>query len=137
MNSDPDFYRREKIIVLIGLILYWFVITLAQVLIAPTGTAWGAMFFLTSIGWGFGILYWCMADSRERGEELSGAAKIAIVVFAIFALIWYLFHTRGGKGGFKALGWLLLYAVGGFVLVTMMATAVLTALHLAGIRPIM
>lgn len=137
MDPQPELYRSDKTLVLIGLIVYWLVITLAQVLIAPTDLAWSVMFLFGSIGWGIGMLYWCLADAKERGEELSGAAKVAIVAFAIFALVWYLFHTRGGKGGFKALGWLLLYAIGGFVVVTLAATLVLAALHLTGIRPMM
>lgn len=137
MDPAPDNDRYDKIIILVGMGLYWFIITLAQVLIAPTGPAWGVMFMLTSIGWGVGMLYWCTADSKERGEELSTAAKVAIVAFGIFALIWYLFHTRGAAGGSRALGWLFLYAAAGFVLVTMAVALTLTVLHLAGIRPIM
>src|SRR5215212_1572008 len=98
MNSEIGVYRRQKISILIGLTLFWLVASLANILIAPSGLAWTVLFLLTGIGWGIGILAWCRVDAEERGAELSGGEKIAIVALGVLALIWYLFHTRGTNG---------------------------------------
>ncbi len=134
--AAPNLFQTDKIIILIGLMIYWIIITLADILIAPTGNAQVVMFLLTAIGWGIGMLYWCTADARERGTELTYGQKIAVVALGLLAVIWYLFHSRGGHGGFKAIGWLLLYALVGFVVNMIVAAVVLMVLHVTGIRAI-
>ena len=65
--------------------------------------------FITTILFGFLILLWCSIDSAENDEPLGTGWNISIVVFGVFALIAYLFKTRGLKNGFKSFGWLLLF----------------------------
>ena len=59
-----------------------------------------------------------------------------LLALGLLAVIWYLFHSRGGHGGFKAIGWLLLYALVGFVVNMIVAAVVLMVLHVTGIRAI-
>ena len=132
MTTEPVNYPRQKIVVLIGLTLFWFVNGLFSLIAPQLGIAAGIIFLLSALGWGIGIFYWCMIDAKERGDELSGSEKVVIVLLGFLALIWYLFHTRGAKGGFKALGWILLYAVCGFVLNTVLLTVAIIILKMAG-----
>ena len=57
-------------------------------------------------------MLWCSIDSAEHDEQLGTGWNIAIVIFGVFALIVYLFKTRGAKNGFQSLGWLLLFIIG-------------------------
>lgn len=133
MTTEPIDHRRDKYIVLAGLTVYWFLTGLFTVLISPTGPAWGVTFFVTSIGWGIGILMWCRSDADERSDVLSGGEKIAIVAFGGLALLWYLFHTRGATGGLKAIGWLVLYLVSGIVVNTVVLTIAMLLLKAGGV----
>ena len=134
MDTNLNVNKRQKILVLIGISLFWFLSTLVSVVIAPSGPVSVVILVLTSIGWGFGILLWCRIDANERGYELSSGEKIGIVLLGALALIWYLFHTRGAKGGFKSLGWLLLYVVTTFIVLTVIVTIILMILQITGVQ---
>ncbi len=134
MTTGPIDHKREKFIVLIGLTLFWFISSFVNLLAAQEGLAFSVILLLSAIGWGVGILFWCKIDAEERGEELTTGLQIGIVAFGIFALIYYLFKTRGGRGGVSAIGWLLLYAVCAYLLVVIMATVTVMILKTAGIE---
>lgn len=127
--------RRQKYIVLIGLTLFWFVSAMVNMLAGQEGPAAGVIFLLTAIGWGVGMLYWCKIDADDRNEQLSTGLQLAIVGFGLFALIYYLFKTRGSQGGVKAMGWLLLYASVAYLVVVALGSVALRVLPLAGISP--
>jgi len=68
-------------------------------------------------------LMWAKIDAEERSYELSRHFTLAVVVFGIFAIIYYLFRSRGMTGGLVTFGWLILYIV-----VTVFALALTTAI---------
>lgn len=134
MTTAPIDHKREKLIVLAGLTIFWFISSFVNLVAAQDGPAFSLILLLSAIGWGVGILFWCKIDAEERGEQLTTPLQIVIVGFGIFALIYYLFKTRGREGGVRAIGWLLLYAVSAYLLVVIMATMTVMALKTAGIE---
>ena len=68
-------------------------------------------------------LMWAKLDAEERSYELSRHFTLAVVVFGIFAIIYYLFRSRGMSGGLVTFGLLILYIV-----VTVSALAITTAI---------
>ncbi|MGE0247545.1 MAG: hypothetical protein AB7Q37_18125 [Pyrinomonadaceae bacterium] len=64
-------------------------------------------------GIGFNILTfaWCRIDSKERGYRLHRYFVFATIVFGLLALLYYLFRSRGFRGGLISIGWFLLYTV--------------------------
>ena len=68
-------------------------------------------------------LMWAKIDAEERSYELSRHFTLAVVVFGIFAIIYYLFRSRGMTGGLVTFGLLILYIV-----VTVFALAITTAI---------
>ena len=75
-------------------------------------------------------LMWAKIDAEERSYELSRHYTLAVVVFGIFAIIYYLFRSRGMTVGFVTFGLLILYiVVMAFALA--IATAIVTFLLVA------
>ena len=133
MTETVD-HKREKLIVLAGLTFFWFISSFVELLASQEGTAFSVIMLLSAIGWGVGILFWCKIDAEERREELTTGLQITIVAFGIFALVYYLFKTRGRQGGFRSIGWLLLYGVCSYLLVVVMASITVMGLKAAGIE---
>ncbi|MBX7169526.1 MAG: hypothetical protein K1X72_01140 [Pyrinomonadaceae bacterium] len=75
----------------------------------------------TAIVIGIFILWWCKVDSLERNYELKTIFRFLIVLFGAFALIFYLFKTRGFSNGLIAFGYVLLILFG-----LMMANVIIT-----------
>lgn len=50
------------------------------------------------------IFVWFHLDSRERNYQPSKTLRVLVVGLTVFALPYYLFRSRGGWRGFKALG---------------------------------
>jgi hypothetical protein len=57
------------------------------------------------------LFAWYAIDSDRRGYVRSRSLNLAMVALAIVALPYYLFRTRGAKGGFIALGGFLLVGI--------------------------
>lgn len=119
--------------VLVGLNLFWFVSSLVNVVLQPSGVAGSLIFLGSALCWGVGIFLWCRIDGKERGDPLTASENVAIVMFGLLALIWYLFKTRGAKGGFKALVWTLVYAIGSYIALVAMLTVAIVILKMAGV----
>ena len=78
-------------------------------------------------------LWWAKIDADERAYTLSQFFPIAVVFFGVFAIIYYLFRSRGLNGGLTATGWLILYIVTTAIvlmIVSMIVTAVLVTVGL-------
>ena len=80
------------------------------------------------IGLGFCILLWCKLDSIERNQSLSAVFRVCLVLFGIFALVVYLFKTRGFKGGLIAFGYFLIIVIGFAIVSTLINAAALMVL---------
>jgi len=80
-------------------------------------------------------LMWAKIDAEERSYELSRHFTLAVVVFGIFAIIYYLFRSRGMSGGLVTFGLLILYIVV-MVFALAITTAIVTFLLVAiGLLP--
>jgi len=80
-------------------------------------------------------LMWAKIDAEERSYELSRHFTLAVVVFGIFAIIYYLFRSRGMTGGLVTFGLLILYIVV-MVFALAITTAIVTLLLVAiGLLP--
>ena len=78
-------------------------------------------------------LLWARIDAEERAVELHPLFPVAVVVFGIFAIIYYLFRSRGASGGLISTGWLILYGVGmlfALMIVSLIVTLLLVAVGL-------
>ncbi len=78
---------------------------------------------------------WCRLDATERNYKLHQYFSYVVVLFGTLALLYYLFRSRGFRGGLVSTGWLILYTVlcfGGSMVVA--AILVLLAV-LAGVVP--
>lgn len=78
-------------------------------------------------------LLWARIDAEERAVELHPLFTLAVVVFGIFAIIYYLFRSRGASGGLVSTGWLILYIVGmlcALMIISLIVTFLLVAVGL-------
>ena len=136
MTTETVDFRRDKIVVLAAMTFFWFISSVVNILAAASEPGNSVIFLLSTIGWGIGILFWTKIDADERGEKLTTGLQIGLVAFGIFALIYYLFKTRGGRGGARSLGWMLIYGLMSYVVVVILAGVTLTALQATGIQVI-
>ena len=80
-------------------------------------------------------LMWAKLDAEERSYELSRHFTLAVVVFGIFAIIYYLFRSRGMSGGLVTFGLLILY-IGATFLALIVVSVIFTFLLVAiGVLP--
>ena len=80
-------------------------------------------------------LLWARIDAEERGYALSPFFTLAVVLFSIFAIIYYLLRSRGVRGGLISIGWLILYILATFVALVIVSSVVTFALVAAGLVP--
>lgn len=62
------------------------------------------------------IFVWFYLDARERKYQSGIALKLLMLGLTVFALPYYLFRSRGAKGGFKALGFAVLLFIAAMIL---------------------
>ncbi len=84
--------------------------------------------FIVAIGLNIFAYVWIRMDSQERRYELHKYFSYAVVVFGTLALIYYLFRSRGFRGGIVSLGWLLLYVIPTFLVVIIVSAVIVLAL---------
>jgi len=58
-----------------------------------------------------GIFSWYVCDSNSRGFPRSRWLNVGVILLSLLALPYYLFASRGTKGGFVALGKCLAFVV--------------------------
>lgn len=94
---------------------------------------------VVSFMFGFGVnvlaLIWAKRDAEERGFRLSQVFPIAVVFFGIFAIIYYLFRSRGARDGLVSTGWLLLYVAATAIALIIISSIVTFALVAVGVLP--
>ena len=76
---------------------------------------------------------WCLTDSNERGYTLHRHFPIATIIFGFFALIYYLFRSRGFNGGLISTAWFVLYLIGSIITSGFVALVILLGLVFTGI----
>ena len=80
-------------------------------------------------------LWWAKIDADERAYALSQFFPIAVVFFGVFALLYYLFRSRGVSDGLRAVGWLALYIVATSIVLMIASLFVTAALVTIGLVP--
>ena len=81
------------------------------------------------------VFIWCGLDSRERGYKLHRLFGFAVIFLGLVALVYYLFRSRGLRGGFVSFGWLLVYIIGCYVVVLFAALVIYAGLVGGGVVP--
>jgi hypothetical protein len=89
-------------------------------------------YWIAAIGLNISVFAWCKIDSRERGYKLHRFFPIVVIILGILVLLFYLFRSRGFRGGLISTGWLVLYAVSLDIVTAMIATIILIVLVLVG-----
>src|SRR5258708_9773583 len=117
--SEADHYKWEERKVLIGMAVVSIISSALVVLLAKWGWPADLIAILAAVAGVVAILLWIKIDCQERGTEISGQFRLLIIVVAAFALIYYLFRSRGFTGGLKSTGWALLYFLGVYSVQTM------------------
>lgn len=80
-------------------------------------------------------LMWCKLDSDGRKYKPGQPFTFAVVILGLFALLYYLFRSRGVKGGLISTGWLILYVIGLSVVSVVVATIIAFLLLILHIVP--
>ena len=78
---------------------------------------------VATVAYGVAMLVWCTVDSRDRGTELGFGFRILIVLLGVFALVYYLFKTRGLKGGFVSIAYTHIFFVATIIISSLIAMA--------------
>ena len=78
---------------------------------------------------------WCRIDSRERSYKLHRFFSYSVIIFGILAVIYYLFRSRGFRGGLVSVAWILLYAVLLVLTIIVVSATIVLALILFGVKP--
>lgn len=109
--SPQNIYRRNKnrclkVIVGIALVVGFFYALL------PEDSGWLTIIdIVCRIGFLLLVLLWCVYDSFERKSPIT--KKMSVCLFLLFGIAfpYYIFRTRGFKGGFKTLGLVLVFLI--------------------------
>lgn len=80
-------------------------------------------------------LMWAKIDAAERQYELSRYFTMAVVIFGVFAIVYYLFRSRGSSGGLISTGWMVLYAVAIIVALSLISAIITIVLIVTGVVP--
>ncbi len=75
---------------------------------------------------------WCRIDSAERGYDLHRFFPIATIVFGFLPLLYYLFRSRGLRGGMTSTGWFVLYVICCITASSLLALLILLVLVMTG-----
>ncbi len=111
-SNSSSGYQKNKRNVIIGAVIFNILINVVSLRFEGNFSVEQTLTFISVIGTGFCILLWCNLDSDERNEKLRAGFRFLLVLFGVFALIVYLFKSRGFKRGLIAVGYLLLVFAG-------------------------
>lgn len=80
-------------------------------------------------------LMWAKIDADERGYELSRYFTLAVLFLGVFAIIYYLFRSRGARGGITSLGWMVLYGLALTIVLSIISAIITIILVMLGVLP--
>lgn len=101
--AQSDNLKPKTVVLLIGIVLM-VLNTALPGFIPEISVSQQIITFLFAVGFNVLTVFWCVYDSRERGEETGRYFTLSVVIFGVFALFYYLFNTRGFKLGVIAIG---------------------------------
>jgi hypothetical protein len=106
-NANLNYSRNKIIVIIIGAVTL-IISAIAPQIFGENSSVDVALYYISVIGTNFLVFAWTHYDSLERNQPLGVGWRFLIIFFSLFALLVYLFKTRGFKQGIKAIGWLLL-----------------------------
>jgi hypothetical protein len=106
----PTFWTAKRL-VLVETLGFSTIIGLISVVFLQNPYMTTAVSLINILGWGVCMLAWIKADSLTRGYQLHRQFPYAVVIFGTFALIYYLFRSRGIFRGFTSVGYFALFAI--------------------------
>ncbi len=103
-TTDCSIYSRNKKIA-VAIAVAMLVITSPTALIfGEKSSTYLIVYYVTAIITNVLVFVWCFYDALERNQPLEKIWRFLIIIFGIFALLAYLFKTRGFIQGIKAIG---------------------------------
>ncbi len=133
-HPHPNMFSTEKRrLLFIYLPAFILVSLIASIAIDELAGENRVMDIVMSLGLNISAFAWCRMDSRERGYDLHRFFPFAIIIFGFLALLYYLFRSRGFRGGLIATGWLILYVVLCLAAVILVGLIIVTVLLLTGL----
>ncbi len=130
----PAAFVREKRLLLFVYIPTFLLVCLTAIMVLGEPAA-GVFDLAFSVGANFWAFAWVRIDSRQKGYKLHRLFPYAIIIFGFFALIYYLFRSRGLSSGFVALGFLVLYIVATLLVTGLVFLIIALTLLVVGILP--
>jgi apolipoprotein N-acyltransferase len=101
--AQSDNLKPKTHVLLLGIVLSILNAALPEV-IPENGVSQQIIILLFAIGFNVLTVFWCVYDSRERGETLGRYFTLSVVIFGVFALFYYFLKTRGFNSGLIAIG---------------------------------
>jgi len=114
VGTRPELLTAKRMI-LIEVLVFSIAMTILQFGFLRNSYITALTTVLTSIGYGIALLAWCKADSREREYSLSEKFPYAVVILGSFAMVYYLFRSRGFIKGIAGVGSFVLFVVGMYI----------------------
>ncbi len=101
--AQPNILKPKTHVLLVGIVLS--IINSGLVNFVPdAGSVDQIIILLFAIAFNILTVFWCVYDSRERGEEVGRYFTLSVVIFGVFTLFYYFFKTRGFQSGLIAIG---------------------------------
>jgi hypothetical protein len=132
-HETPRLASKQRILFLY-IPVVWFASGMSAILLFDSEFG-GFVSFMLGFGVNVLALIWTKRDAEERSYPLSQAFPIAVVIFGVFAIIYYLFRSRGARDGLVSTGWLLLYVVATAVALMIISLIVTFLLVAIGVLP--
>lgn len=130
---DVQFVSRKKQNILLAVPAIFIAMTVLGPLLGSYKTAAGAIDLVGIFNLNILVFAWCRVDSQERGYSLHRLFSYAVVFFGVFAMIYYLFRSRGFVDGLSSVGWFLLYIFCSVVLSTIISIVITIPLIASGL----
>lgn len=102
-NRPPVNTGWRKRDVLIGVLVWNLVGTVASWIAMYEGPVYAGVSIVQAVGNSVATLLWCHLDSAERKAELGPGLRLLALLLGPLVLFYYLPKTRGTKDGLKAL----------------------------------
>ena len=80
-------------------------------------------------------LMWAKVDAGERRYELSRYFTVAVLLLGVFAIVYYLFKSRGFEKGLAATGLMVVYFIGVVFVIGILTGLIAAVLVSAGLLP--
>ncbi|HMJ08524.1 MAG TPA: hypothetical protein VK468_05940 [Pyrinomonadaceae bacterium] len=102
-NRPPRFTVSRKRDVLVGVVVWNVVGTIASWIATGSGPVYSGVIIFQAVGNTVATLIWCHIDAAERGIKLGPGFRLLAILLGPLSLIYYLPRYHGFKPGLIAL----------------------------------